>query len=107
MAEDERTGRDGAVAAEVYAATFEEPASAARRWRDRAWWLARVAAASIGVYEEPTYGDVVVRRRDDGTEVLRLGTVGAEEASYLHAEVERQLAEETVAAFEERWALTG
>ncbi len=91
-------------ASEAYTARLETP-TAARRRVDWLLWPTRMVGAALGVLDEPSFGDVVVRRVDDATEALRLPVTGSEETGIGLAQMEDQLQHLTVAEFEERWGL--
>ncbi|WP_139981811.1 hypothetical protein [Nocardioides litoris] len=91
-------------AGEVYAARAEP----VRRGRLGRWGaaVARLASASIGGTDDPTSaGDVVVRRRGDGSEVLRVPGGPAEELAWTLQSVREQLEHLSVADFSDRWGL--
>ncbi len=91
-------------AMDAYSVAIEEPHG---RRRVVSWllWPVRIVAAGLGVLDEPTFGDLVVRSRDDDREVLRIGVEGAEETAGHLAHVRTQLVELTQAEFDEQWAL--
>lgn len=91
-------------AREVYVAALETP-SADRRRLDWLRWPTRMIGAALGVLDEPSFGDVVVRRIDDAAEVVRLPVTGSEETGVLLDDVRGDL--ETLSAddFAERWAI--
>lgn len=67
--------------------------------------LVLAAAALIGWWENPAVGDLVVRRTADGSEAMRTPSGDQEESAQLLAHVEGQLAELSIAEFEETWGL--
>lgn len=58
-----------------------------------------------GLLDLPFHGDVVVRRRADGGEVLRVPVDNRDEAGQVLTEVQEQLARLGVEEFRERWSL--
>ncbi len=92
-------------AREVYVAALETP-PAERRRLDWLRWPTRMIAAALGVLDEPSFGDVVVRRIDDAAEALRLPVTGSEETGILLDDVRGDL--ETLSAddFAERWTIS-
>jgi len=91
-------------ATETYRASLEAPRRA-RRLTSLILWPVRVIGSGLGYVAEPSFGDVVVRRRDDGSEVLRLPVTGTEETAIGLAEVDHQLESLTASAFQARWGL--
>ena len=61
------------------------------------------AEATGGLLPPPSMSDLVVRQRDDGTEVLRLPAGDVPAAGLLLQHVTERLAEQTVAEFLESW----
>lgn len=64
-----------------------------------------VAAATVGLLELSSAGEVVVRRRADGAEVLRVPAGPAEEAAQLLTHVREQLRTLSPADFRDAWGL--
>ncbi|WP_323793005.1 hypothetical protein [Nocardioides sp.] len=58
-----------------------------------------------GLFELSAGGEVVVRRRADGVEELRIPVTGTEEAGLLLTMVREQLAELTPAEFRSTWSV--
>ncbi|NYG56379.1 hypothetical protein [Nocardioides perillae] len=83
----------GVRAGDVYAVALEPPGTARGRWRARAHGALLAVGAMAGWYDEPTAGELVVRRRDDGRELLRVDAGPSEAAAQLLAHVRRQLDE--------------
>lgn len=96
-------GRPGARAGEVYAVALEAPGTARGRWRARGHGALLAVGAMIGWYDEPTAGDLVVRRRDDGREVVRVDAGPSEAAAQLLAHVRRQLDELSPRELRDAW----
>lgn len=69
--------------------------------------LDALLSVDAGPLELASVGDVVVRRRDDGLEVLRVAAGPPEEAAATLAEVEEQLRTLTPAEFRHRWGFAG
>ncbi len=91
-------------AAAVYRAEIDVPVG--RRWTwDRLLWPVRLVAAGLGVVDETTLGDVVVRRIADGVEVLRIPVEGAEESGNQLTAVRTELAETSPDEFEAAWEI--
>lgn len=90
-------------AGEVYAVALESPVSARGRWRARAHGALLAVGAMAGWYDEPTAGDLVVRRRDDGCELLRVDAGPSEAAAQLLAHVRRQLDELSPRELRDAW----
>ncbi|WP_229052325.1 hypothetical protein [Aeromicrobium sp. Leaf350] len=91
-------------AREVYVAALETP-PADRRRLDWLRWPTRMIGAALGVLDEPSFGDVVVRRIDDASEVLRLPVTGSEETAILLDDVRGDLEALSADEFAERWTL--
>lgn len=92
------------TAGDVYVVGLERHES--HRWRRLAvgaWALA--SAATLGYLDAPSVGQWVVRRRDDGTEVLRVEAGGEEEAAITRQALDDQLATLPVEEFHDRWGL--
>jgi hypothetical protein len=64
-----------------------------------------IANVEGGPVEVVSVGDVVVRRRDDGSEVLREAGGGSEEAAQTVRHLEGQLATLSPEEFRERWGI--
>ncbi|MEH3032625.1 MAG: hypothetical protein PGN07_00935 [Aeromicrobium erythreum] len=95
---------DSPRALDVYSVAIEEPLGR-RKIVSRLLWPVRIVAAGLGVLDEPTFGDLVVRRLDDDTEVLRVGVEGAEETAMHLAHVRTQLVELSQQEFDDQWGL--
>lgn len=93
------------AAGTVLSVAVEPPSSRRRRALRIVTIPLRVYAAGLGVLDEPSFGDVVVRRRDDGSEVLRVPVHGAEATATQLAHVRHQLSALTEDEFLERWSL--
>lgn len=101
-------GRDGAAereapAADLYAAALEPPAPGRPRLLAAGRGVLLAVGAMIGWYDEPSAGDLVVRRRDDGREVLRVDAGPSEAAAGLLAHVRAQLATVSAREFRDTW----
>ena len=87
---------------------YEHELTASRGGRVRRA-LSGVANAVVNVEGGPlelaSVGDVVVRRRADGVEVLRVPAGPSEEAALTLEEIEEQLRSVTPDAFRERWGI--
>ncbi|RYJ07548.1 MAG: hypothetical protein EON52_00645, partial [Actinomycetales bacterium] len=90
------------LAGAVLTVSVEAPTSRRRRVLRVATLPLRVYAAGLGVLDEPSFGDVVVRRRDDASEVLRVAVHGSEETAIQVAHVRAQLDDLTEDEFLER-----
>lgn len=66
-----------------------------------------IAAALAGPIDLASAGDVVVRRRVDQIEVLRIPAGPPEEAAQVMARVGEQLAALSLAEFHEAWSVEG
>lgn len=64
-----------------------------------------VTRAFLGLLSEPSLRDLVVRRRADGVEVLRIPAGDPEAAADLLSHVQRQLAALPAEGFAQKWAL--
>ncbi|MCD4535953.1 hypothetical protein LRP67_17835 [Nocardioides sp. cx-169] len=98
------TAEEPALAGDVYAHVLET----LRRGRlRRAAILAVDVVASVlsAPSELSSAGDVVVRRRADGVEVLRVPVGPPEEAAQISAHVEQQLAGMSPAEFRATWGI--
>lgn len=93
------------LAGAVLSVSVEAPTSRRRRVLRVVTLPLRIYAAGLGVIDEPSYGDVVVRRRDDGSEVLRVPVHGAEETAIQVAHVRAQLDDLTEDEFLEHWSI--
>lgn len=93
----------GAGAASVYRVSIEPPGPGRPRLRAVVRTVMLGVAAMTGWYDEPTSGDLVVRRRDDGREVLRVDAGTSEEAAGLLAHVREQLDAMTARQFRDTW----
>jgi hypothetical protein len=96
---------DDSRAGSVYSASLE-PTRGAKAWT-LAWvkGLMLATAALIGLWDRPAIGDLVVRRRADGSEVLRTGAGDQDEAAHLLAHLQYQLEALSAAEFEAAWGL--
>ncbi len=91
-------------AAGVYVASLEpRPRGTAKRLLVSA--LDLWCATTGGTFELTRAGDVVVRRRDDGAELLRVQVGVAADAASLLEEVRRQLSSSSPDAFRRRWGI--
>jgi hypothetical protein len=92
-------------AGSVYSASLE-PIHGGKAWT-LAWvkGLMLATAALIGFWDRPAIGDLVVRRRADGSEALRTGAGDQDEAAHLLAHVQGQLEELPAVEFEAAWGL--
>lgn len=66
-----------------------------------------VAAATVGLLELSSVGDVVVRRRSDDLEVLRVPAGPPDEAAQTLAHVGEQLDTLPPAEFRDAWGISG
>lgn len=64
-----------------------------------------VASATVGMLELSSLGEVVVRRRTDDLEVLRVTAGPPDEATQLLAHIEEQLATMSPAEFRATWGI--
>lgn len=78
----------------------------------RSWWrrlgvtiYVALSALSMGYLGMPSAGEVVVRRRADGVEVLRTDAEAEEGTAYVLAHVREQLATLSVAEFQQAWGI--
>lgn len=92
-----------ARAADLYAAALDAPAPGRPRVVAALRGVLLGLGAMAGWYDEPPAGDVVVRRRDDGREVLRVDAGPSEEAAALLAHVRDQLRTMSPRLFRETW----
>lgn len=91
-------------AADLYVAVLDRPdRGRVRRAADAVLDLA--GAAVGGLLELSSAGSIVVRRRTDDVEVLRVDGGNAEEAATLLHHVRGQLAELSPEEFRERWGI--
>lgn len=95
---------DVPAASQTYGVELEAP-DRRRRLLALLAWPVRVIGAGLGYVDEPSFGDVVVRRLDDGSEVLRLPVTGTEETAIGLDEIEHQLDGLTASEFQARWGL--
>ena len=95
---------DAPSASQTYAVELEAP-DRQRRLLSLLAWPVRVIGAGLGIVDEPSFGDVGVRRLDDGREVLRLPVTGTEETAIGLDEIEHQLEGLTASEFQARWGL--
>lgn len=96
---------DATHAAEVYEAELAPARTAAGVVRGVLRGAAALAHQLVGDALHPSAGDLVVRRRCDDAEVMRIDAGDGEQAAYLMDHVRRQLEELTPAQFEEAWTL--
>lgn len=94
-------------AGEVYEVHLETPTQPAGIARSVLRGAAALAHQLVGDSLHPSAGDLVVRRRADESEVMRLDAGDGEQAAYLVDHVKTQLAELTAAEFEDAWTLGG
>lgn len=94
-------------AGEVYTVHLETPTQPAGIARSVLRGAAALAHQLVGDSLHPSAGDLVVRRRADESEVMRIDAGDGEQAAYLVDHVKGQLAELTAAEFEEAWTLGG
>lgn len=96
---------DAARAGEIYEAELAPARTAAGVVRGVLRGAAALAHQLVGDALHPSAGDLVVRRRSDDAEVMRIDAGDGEQAAYLMDHVRTQLAELTPAQFEEAWTL--
>lgn len=94
---------DGAAVHHFTAAV--EPAQRPRGRRVLVWAGSLLAAAAFGLVHGPSLHQVVLRRRSDGAEILRLNVDDGTEADSLMEEVQEDLARLTVEEFSLEWNL--
>lgn len=94
------------LASTVLSVSVEAPTSRRRRVLRVVTLPLRIYAAGLGVLDEPSYADVVVRRRADGTEVLRVPVHGSEETAMQVAHVRHQLAGLLLDDFLDAWSIS-
>ncbi|WP_193612332.1 hypothetical protein [Nocardioides lijunqiniae] len=98
------TTDDPTLAADVYTRALEPHRRG--RLRRTAVVAADIVASSLGgLLELSSAGEVVVRRRADDREVLRVPAGPPEEAAQLVAHVEEQLTSMSPAEFREAWGI--
>ncbi len=97
---------DDRPAHEVFDAELEAPETHRVRTQILGWPI-RIVGALFGYVDEPSFGDIVVRRIDGGAEVVRVPVTGSEETAMGLDEVRSQLADLTAGEFAERWSITG
>lgn len=95
---------DVPAASQTYGVELEAP-DRQRRLLSLLAWPLRVIGAGLGIVDEPSFGDVVVRRLDDGSEVLRLPVTGTEETAIGLDEIQQQLDGLSASEFQARWGL--
>ncbi len=94
---------DGDVLASDVLLAALEPRAGGRLVRGARVAAAFVAELALGLLPAPSVSEVVVRRRDDGTEVLRVGDVDPHVPGDMLGFVQDQLATKTLAEFREEW----
>lgn len=92
------------AASQTYGVELEAP-NRQRRLLSLLAWPVRIIGAGLGYVDQPSFGDVVVRRLDDGSEVLRLPVTGSEETAMGLDEMQNQLEAHTASEFQARWGL--
>lgn len=83
-----------------------EPPERGRVWRTLVAAADLVAASAGGLLELSSVGDVVVRQRADGMEVLRVPAGPPDEAAQVLEHLREQLATLSPGEFRERWGLS-
>ncbi|MCZ2847954.1 hypothetical protein [Modestobacter sp. VKM Ac-2978] len=99
---DPDSATDGVRAAEVYEATLQ-PRPGGRVLRSARLAAAFVSELAWGLVPGPSLHDVVVTRRADGAEVLRVWAGDPMDPGDMLAQVRRQLAERSPADFLAEW----
>lgn len=97
------TGEQPVVAAEVY--TLELVAARRPWWRRATFAVGALVGGLLNDTVLPSRGDIVVRRKDDGTEVLRMDAGADPEAERLLQHVDDHLHHLDVATFHDSWGL--
>ncbi len=100
----EPTGQDDVRAAALYAADLEPRPGGRVRHAARIAG-AFVAALAWGLLPAPTVHDVVVRRRDDGSEVLRVPTEDPQAPGHMLGAIRDELGAVTPEEFLARWSV--
>lgn len=86
-------------AAEIYSAAAEDRTEARTGLR----WMGTVIMGLLSVHDAPAMSDVVIRRRDDGTEVRRFSPAMLGEVEDTLIAILRDLDAQDVETFEEEW----
>lgn len=97
------TSGEPVLAADVY--TLELVAVRRPWWRRMGFAAYVLASPLIGDLPLPSRGDIVVRRRDDGSEVLRLDAGADPEAERLLQHVHDHLHHLDVPTFDDSWGI--
>lgn len=103
QADDQADARPAGRAGEVYVVALEPPGSGRGRLRAAGHGALLAVGAMAGWYDEPSVGDLVVRRRADGRELLRTDAGPSGAATRLLAHVQRQLAVLTPRELRDTW----